>query len=241
MKYACEGTLFEYLRENSRILKWRNKIQMLDDIIYGIKRIHEQGIMHHDLHSGNILYHGGKPLIADLGLSISASTSNEERFGNLPYVAPEVLRNEPYTKASDIYSFGVLMSVMSTCKEPFNGIRRDCLGLRICEGSRPEFARNTPKSYIELANKCMNADPGKRPTAKKIHGILELWSKSFGNGLCDFLMKGKYSEEQIDEIRSIGKEFDEVGEMDSTETICSDDPRTSSLNEEVKRISDGNY
>ncbi|CAB4493069.1 unnamed protein product [Rhizophagus irregularis] len=30
-------------------------------------------------------------------------------YGVMPYVAPEVLRGRPYTKAADIYSFGMMI------------------------------------------------------------------------------------------------------------------------------------
>ena len=53
---------------------------------------------------------------------------------------------------------------------------------------------------------------------------------SFGNKLCDFFIKGKYSEEKLDKIR---KEFDEIDEMNPTITLCSnliDNDRPSSSN-----------
>src|SRR5437016_13812641 len=97
-------------------------------------------------------------------------------YGVLPYIAPEVLNGEPYTIASDIYSFGVLMSVISTGQQPFYNVAHDRnLAFKICEGVRPGFSINTPKFYIELAYKCMNANPDNRPTAKEIYEIIGSW------------------------------------------------------------------
>ena len=103
------GCLHSYLAREFKNLKWKNKIGILLDIIHGLKEIHEQSIIHHDLHSGNILrdrYFGS--YIADLGLSISvgqSSTPNKNNiYGVLPYIAPEVLNGKPYIMASDIYS-----------------------------------------------------------------------------------------------------------------------------------------
>jgi len=71
--------------------------------------------------------------------------------------------------ASDVYSFGVLMSVVSTGQQPFNNLAHDeYLAMNICRGARPGFSNNTPKFYIELAYRCMDANPDKRPTAKEI-------------------------------------------------------------------------
>ncbi|PKK66968.1 kinase-like protein, partial [Rhizophagus irregularis] len=71
---------------------------------------YEGEIIHRDLHSGNIFfnYH---TYIGDLGMSKSAteSTDNDENYGIIPYMAPEIFRGQKYTKASDIYSFGMIM------------------------------------------------------------------------------------------------------------------------------------
>ena len=171
MDYFKNGNLHNYLVKEFKNLKWKNKIGILADIINGLKEIHEQNIIHHDLHNGNILQnHYYDSYIADLGLSIPADQSltlNENSiFGVLPYVAPEMLNDKQYTMASDIYSFGVLMSLISTGKQPFYNIAHDTnLAFKICEGVRPYFSINTPEFYIELAYKCMDANPDDRPTA----------------------------------------------------------------------------
>ena len=173
MEYMKDGSLHHYLAKEFKNLKWKDKVRILLDIINGLKEIHEQSIIHHDLHSGNILQ-AYSSFIADLGLSTPADqslTSNKDNiYGVIPYVAPEVLNGKPYTMASDIYSFGVLMSLVSTGQQPFYNIAHDTdLAFKICEGVRPAFSINTPKSYIELAYKCMDANPNNRPTAEEIY------------------------------------------------------------------------
>src|SRR5207247_7115913 len=168
----------------------------------GLKEIHGQSIIHHNLHSGNVLQSHHHSYIADLGLSIPAdesSTSNKNNiYGVLPYIAPEVLNSKPYTMASDVYSFGVLMSVVSTGQQPFYNIAHDTnLAFKICEGVRPAFSINTPKFYIELAYKCMDANPDKRPTAEELGEIIEFWRNSFDNE--SKLIKEEF--EEMDEIK----------------------------------------
>ena len=41
--------------------------------------------------------------------------------GSIYYIAPEVLRQLPYTTASDLWSFGCIMYLMLTGRPPFNG------------------------------------------------------------------------------------------------------------------------
>ena len=121
-------------------------------------------------------------MIADLGLSVPADQEPSSIIGVLPYIAPEVLNGKPYTIASDIYSFGVLMSVISTGQQPFYNVAHDRnLAFKICEGVRPGFSINTPKFYIELAYKCMNVNTDNRPTTEEIHKIIDSWYYSPSN------------------------------------------------------------
>src|SRR5687767_5009040 len=105
MGYMEEGSLQNYLTKGFKNLKWEIKLLILYRIINGLKDIHEEEIIHHDFHSGNILQYEEHAYIADLGLSCLASqtsSSNKNDIcGVLPYIAPEVLNKKPYTKASD--------------------------------------------------------------------------------------------------------------------------------------------
>src|SRR6266511_2685945 len=178
-RYADNGSLADYITKSFKKLKWKDKIEILYRIISGLKIIHQEQHVHHDFHSGNILHSDRirqKVIIADLGLSVPTDQEPSSIIGVLPYIAPEVLNGKPYTIASDIYSFGVLMSVISTGQQPFYNIAHDRnLAFKICEGVRPGFSINTPKFYIELAYKCMDANLDNRPTTEEIHKIIDSW------------------------------------------------------------------
>src|SRR6266511_4186970 len=157
MRYANHGSLRNYITKRFKDLYWKDKIRILYSIIFGLNIIHQEQLIHHDLHSGNILYFRWLPqetMIADLGLSVSADQEPSSIVGVVPYIAPEVLNGKPYTQKSDIYSFGILMSEISTGQQPFNDkAHGHGLMLKICEGLRPAFSNNTPKFYIEFAYK----------------------------------------------------------------------------------------
>ncbi|CAB4441070.1 unnamed protein product [Rhizophagus irregularis] len=72
--------------------------------------IHFEKAIHRDLHSGNILYLQIDDYwcISDLGFYGPADKSSTSRYGNLPYIAPEVIVGREYTFASDIYSIAIL-------------------------------------------------------------------------------------------------------------------------------------
>ena len=67
-------------------------------------------------------------------------------------------------------------------QQPFNNLAHDeYLAMNICKGARPGFSNNTPKFYIELAFKCMDANPDKRPTVEEVFSIIQKWNYDFDN------------------------------------------------------------
>src|SRR6266542_6778714 len=74
-RYANNRNLRDYLTKNFKNLKWKDKIEILYRIISGLKTIHQEQLVHHDFHSGNILHSDKilyRVLVADLGLSVLA-------------------------------------------------------------------------------------------------------------------------------------------------------------------------
>ncbi|GBC22487.2 kinase-like domain-containing protein [Rhizophagus irregularis DAOM 181602=DAOM 197198] len=89
------------------------KLNSLQRIANGLEDIHSQGLIHHNIHCGNILNHDGYIRITGLGLCRPANVKSSQDeykkvYGVLPYVAPEVLRVKEYTQESDIYGFGII-------------------------------------------------------------------------------------------------------------------------------------
>ncbi|RIA90287.1 kinase-like domain-containing protein, partial [Glomus cerebriforme] len=168
MSYAKEGSLRKCL-SNIVKFKWQYKLQLLKNIILGLKVIHESDLVHCDLHDGNILISDNyETYIIDLGLCIPINNLQDKHnnnYGVLPYMAPEVLRNKPYTPASDIYSLSMIMWEFTSGIPPFNNKAHDqCLSISICKGERPEIMKNIPKCYVDLMKRCWDSDPSKRPT-----------------------------------------------------------------------------
>ncbi|RIB29786.1 kinase-like domain-containing protein [Gigaspora rosea] len=156
-------------------MKWKDKIAILLHIASDLQTIHSKNRIHRDLHSGNILQNSlHDAYIADLGLSISTNmTEHSNRCGVLPYMAPEVLKNEPYITASDIYSFGIIMWEISAGKPNY----QNNIDL-ICNGLRPKFSEEIPSPYTELANRCMEQIAYERPSARDIQEVLNGWTKT---------------------------------------------------------------
>ncbi|RIB07626.1 kinase-like domain-containing protein [Gigaspora rosea] len=176
-QYANKGSLHKYLSKNFNELTWQTRLQILKDISDELDNIHRFAeYFHADFHSGNILQgqrtnENVRSYITDLGLSRKKCESVlGDIYGVMPYIAPDVLSGEQrFTQAADIYGFGIIMTEMSNGQRPFDGYKFDIkLAVQICKGLQPEFAPGTPKCYTELAEKCMNSGPQKRPSAMDI-------------------------------------------------------------------------
>ena len=128
--------------------------------------------------------------LADLGLCVkekdvsSLVKENEQIFGKIGYIAPEVFRRTVYTKAADVYSFGMILWELTSCRMPFSNKRQGInLILDIIDGERPKIVEGTPPAFAKLIEDCWQPDPNLRPTMEAVHK--KIWS--FANSM----IKGK--------------------------------------------------
>ncbi|CAG8463869.1 14616_t:CDS:2, partial [Dentiscutata heterogama] len=97
----------------------------------------------------------------------------QEVRGVQAYVDPILLDkgqnfNHINEKSSDIYSFGVLMWEIYTCRPPFNGRRDNELFYSLWKGLREKPEIGMPLDYIKIYESCWVPDPSIRPEISKI-------------------------------------------------------------------------
>ena len=178
LEYATSGSLRNYLDENYKNLSWQNKILNLLDIATGLKIIHKNGLIHRDLHIGNILKFDIRTSITDMGLCkpVDSETSKPNIYGVLSYIAPEILRGQKYTEAADIYSFGIIMYEVISGLPPYYDVNHNKnLAIEICRGLRPKFKIKVPQLILHLIKRCLDTNPSNRPTAEEIGKVLFKW------------------------------------------------------------------
>jgi len=175
-QYAKHGNLWSYLDQNFNKMTWRMKCAFLGDLKLGLHWIHRRGLVHRNLHGGNIAM-GVKPrrrpgrdsplprpLLLDLGLARSEKYESTCIKGVLPFVAPEVFTTGKFTKKSDVYAFGIIMYLLASGEPPFRNRQFDnSLVHDISNGLRPRMPYSAPTIYKNIATLCCAAIPDYRP------------------------------------------------------------------------------
>ncbi|RHZ84601.1 hypothetical protein Glove_79g30 [Diversispora epigaea] len=102
----------------------------------------------------------------------------ENIFGILPYIVPEVLSDdEEYTKAADVYSFGIIAYEIVTGFPPYPDIPHDKdLAMKICNGLRLKIPFHILKLVARMIMRCWDARVAHRPTFKELFDELAFYT-----------------------------------------------------------------
>lgn len=186
MQYSSEGSLREFLNKHYAGLTLYEKFSILKNIACGLKDLHKESRLHQNLHPGNIIMiEKTTPNLTDFGICKPIElykSSDENIYGVLPYVAPELLTVPKYSYDTDIYSFGIIMYEVLTGLPPYHDVSHDgALALKIVEGERPEIKEKSrfPSSLLGIMENCWDKDPDKRPTAQEVFHELYRMVESF--------------------------------------------------------------
>jgi hypothetical protein len=121
-------------------------VDIAHQIAEALDYIHDNDIVHCDIKTENILLsesNVGKRRqllvkLLDFGLARTLSSRHSQTLSGTPhYVAPERIRGEPASPASDVYSLGILLYEMLTGKVPWDGPVQHILSGHLEEPPKP--------------------------------------------------------------------------------------------------------
>ena len=187
MEYCSGGDLFSYLEERNFRVSEKRASTIIHKMATAVYYMHSFGVAHRDLKPENVLMTSNDDdsdiRILDFGLSkiLGPNEKCDEPYGTLTYCAPEIIVDEPYSKAVDLWSLGIMTYLMVSGKLPFNSEDENEIARKVVY-DEPDYVRNPvwkniSPECIDFIKRLLNKDQNKRMTIK---GVLEhKWIKMF--------------------------------------------------------------
>lgn len=144
------------------------KAQLLIQILQALTYLHRRGILHRDIKPANVLVTtDGAVKVLDFGLSATAEQVHGVA-GTLTYMAPEVLRQQAISPASDLYSVGMIAYELFVGQYPFNTQNPNRLMTNILTVTPDTSMLNHPKLEAVLHQWLLKEHEERYQTAEKI-------------------------------------------------------------------------
>ncbi|XP_044598289.1 mitogen-activated protein kinase kinase kinase 11-like isoform X3 [Cotesia glomerata] len=191
MEYARGGSLNRVL--NGRKIRPDVLVDWAIQIARGMDYLHNKApisLIHRDLKSSNVLL--SEPIenddlqyktlkITDFGLAREVyKTTRMSAAGTYAWMAPEVIKQSTFSKASDVWSYGVLLWELLTGEVPYKGI--DALavayGVAVNKLTLP-IPSTCPQPWRFLMESCWASDSHGRPGFIEILDLLDEVRSSF--------------------------------------------------------------
>lgn len=179
-EFMKRGTLFEVLHKSHIKLTWALIRKISIQIAEGMEHMHTCGVLHRDLKSLNIFVDTSYNIkIGDFGLSRSESEFSENGIaGTYQYMAPEVLRGEPHSKKSDVYSYAQVLCEIVSSSPPYQGLDARQVAERVVnEDLRPPIPAQCQRAYVNLIQICWGTVPATRPSFTEIVELIKTTTK----------------------------------------------------------------
>lgn len=174
MEYISGGSLLNMLKE-FRGVPLATARRYLRDVLRGLQYLHSEDIVHRDIKPQNVLLLiDGSCKLTDFGTCqrMSKLTGVATMEGTPQYMAPEAA-NGKAEKASDVWSFGILMAQLLTGELPWpNDTNFVAMGFTYRLGHDESMVPTIPESVSsdarEVIRSCCHRDPAMRPTVTQL-------------------------------------------------------------------------
>lgn len=174
LQFIAGVTLRQRLIERGP-LELTSALALAQDLALGLQAIHEQNVVHRDIKPENVMLPSAAAMAAavwvDFGLArvdLRETRSAGVLAGTPDYVAPELLRGDIASRASDLYGFGVVLFEILTGALPF---ARSASFAAAAEQARVQLAPpsalrpEVPPALDALVLDCLHGVPARRPAS----------------------------------------------------------------------------
>ncbi|CUM63116.1 uncharacterized protein PRCAT00000683001 [Priceomyces carsonii] len=166
LEYLDGGELFHHLAQE-RFLSEKNASFYIAQMILALRYLHlKLKVIYRDLKPENcMLNSNGNLVLTDFGLSkVSSETDRVHSItGTVQYMAPEIIRGEPYDYRVDWWSLGCVAFDLLTGSPPFTGNNNTKIIQKILSMKKtlkyPYYLSNDAKDFLR---KLLQSNPEKR-------------------------------------------------------------------------------
>jgi len=155
-------------------------VRVVTEVGTGLDALHTAGVMHRDIKSSNVLFDSdGTAMLTDFGLAkgraYTVLTQPGQVMGTLDYLAPELIRGQPATPATDIYGLGCVAFECVAGRAPFADKGAFQVGIAHLEEPPPDPCAERPELPASLCAAILTAlekDPDRRPATAAAYASL---------------------------------------------------------------------
>ena len=196
-EYMNKGSLADYLFGCTKKPNWYERIEVILGTARGLCYLHEEceiQIIHCDIKPQNILLDDSLVArISDFGLA-KLLKENQTRTmtgirGTKGYVAPEWFRNLAITTKVDVYSFGIVLLEIISCRKSlevegedelvvladlaYDWFQERKLEMLVRNDEEAKEDMKRVEKFVKIAIWCVQEEPSFRPSMKKVVQMLE--------------------------------------------------------------------
>ena len=207
MEYLEGRTLHRLLREEAPVEPLR-ALHIVAQACRAVREAHALGVIHRDLKPANVfLVRHDDDLdfvkVLDFGLLKRTGEAADEALtqtglfmGSPKYIAPEQIRGEPVSPATDVYSLGVMLYEMLTGKVPFE--RTSSVNLLMAHVNDPVPSMgdanpliDVPDALEDIVQRCLAKHPEDRfattdDLLAALKGVSAMLGRPFGTASGEF-------------------------------------------------------
>lgn len=140
-------------------------------LAHALTNIHAAGIVHRDLKPSNVMLTIEGPRVIDFGVARALESVSESGLtmtgaviGSPGFMAPEQVRGEAVTPASDVFCLGSVLAYAATGTLPFGGTESGVHALLFRVAEEEPDLEGVPGGIAELVRACLAKDPADRPS-----------------------------------------------------------------------------
>ncbi|WFF32550.1 protein kinase [Propionibacterium freudenreichii] len=160
-------------------------VPLLAQVAAGLGAAHAIGVTHRDVKPANVVLATkslhSTPKIVDFGIARlndqqgTSLTSTMTAIGSAAYMSPEQASGNRVSQASDMYSFGCLITTVLTGRPPFPGESPIAVArAQVYDTPTPlrQLRADTPEALETLVTALLSKDPAGRPNARQTEQAL---------------------------------------------------------------------